>query len=178
MKGEIQLSPLLMVLGRSWCLVGGDKDIRFVEAAVDGKIDSYILLPPHPSSILRGKCLKGKCCEKQCVQFMCIYDMYMFLCIYVAVHFQSSLGSYHLRSEKLIIILWFFCPINVCRPSSYLLEHLWNHHFVHVNPCSGKFTIGASEGQLVENPGKLLWIPFSFSWFSVFSLIKAVFQVG
>ena len=128
-------------------------------------------LPDTPAPILGKVFKKGKCCEKQCVQFMCIYGMYMFLCIYVAVHFQSSLGSYHLRSEKLIIILWFFCPINICRLSSYLLEHLQNHHFVHVNPVLGNSLVVLREGQLVEYPVKLLWIPFSFSWFSVFSLI-------
>ena len=97
--------------------------------------------------------------------------MHIFLCVYVGVHFHSSLGSHHLRSEKLIIILWFFCPINICRPSSYLLEHLWNHHFAHVNPVLGNSLVVLREGQLVENPGKFLWIPFSFSCFSIFSLI-------
>ena len=121
--------------------------------------------PPILGKILRKK---SKCCKKQCVQFACVYGMYMFLCICVGVHFQSS---YHLKSEKLIIVLWFSCPINIRRLSSYLLEGLQNHHFLHVNPVLENLLVVLLEGQLVENSDKLLLIPFSFSWFSIFSLI-------
>lgn len=92
--------------------------------------------------------------------------MYMFLCVCTCMHFQNSLGFYHLKSEKLIIVLCFSYPTNIHRQSSYLLEILQNHHFLHANrrvpgyllsspvaPSAGTFGSSASRG----TPSRELW---------------------